>query len=84
MAHVHNQPRCRRCREFRPTVPVRTGFGIVQMCSACQLEAGWLGAHMPKLETTTCDLCRGSGNDELSGKPCIQCGGRTTVTRAVK
>lgn len=82
MAHVQNQPRCRRCRKFGPTVAVRTGFGIQQMCSACQLEVGWQGAHMPKIEAVTCDLCGGTGVDKVSDGTCIQCDGRRTVTRA--
>jgi hypothetical protein len=76
MARVQNKPRCQRCREFRPTVPVRVSYGIIQVCSACQLQVAWAGEHMPKIEAVACDLCGGSGEDRVTTGLCQQCGGK--------
>lgn len=47
MAHVHGRPRCQRCREFRPTIPVRVSRRVLQLCVACQLEVGYSDAAVP-------------------------------------
>ena len=41
MAHVHNQPRCQRCKEFRPTNPTQVGGRIMQLCFKCLAAVGW-------------------------------------------
>jgi hypothetical protein len=88
MAHVHNEPRCTRCKRFIPTMPVQTRFGVQQMCFACAAVTAYGPEGTPKVETIDCVYCRGVGTVRMGWSDaeamCGACDGKGKVTRAIK
>lgn len=87
MAQVSNQPRCRRCKKFRPTHAVQTGRGVAQMCEACRLEIAYGGdCAMPQIAKEVCGRCRGRGELvlETGNIMCHDCDGAGWVNKVVK
>ena len=87
VAHVSNRPRCRRCKEFRPTHAVQTGRGVAQLCEACRLEIAYSGdCAMPQIAKEVCGRCQGRGELvlETGSIMCRDCDGAGWVSKVVK